>query len=383
MAPLGVDHMGARVTTDEALPADEASGPARPPRRDVPIIRVLSIDGGGLRGVIPLRILIELERLTGRGAATLFDVVAGTSTGGVVAMALCRPDDDGRPAMSAATILEIYLKWAPLIFIKPTLRTAFALARKRPGRLALRQRVGALVTPRKYGNARYSAEGIESLYKDCMGDARLADAITDVIVPAYDWKAGRAVVFRSRAAKRDGINPTMVEVSRATSAAPTYFPPMRITGEGGKEMICIDGGVAANNPSTVAYYEALVEERELGTDADFLMVSLGTGRPPEEIPTYEELWSRGWLSLGMGMLNVVFDGTSEIADELMRVIISAKEPYSRYFRFQTDLRGCSLDLDDSSAENLAALCRLGDQLVEERRADLETLAERLMIAPTA
>jgi hypothetical protein len=85
----------------------------------------------------------------------------------------------------------------------------------------------------------------------------------------------------------------------------------------------------------------------------------------------------------MGMLNVVFDGTSEIADELMRVIISAKEPYSRYFRFQTELRGCSLDLDDSSAENLAALCRLGDELVEERRVDLETLAERLLIAPSA
>ena len=383
MAPLGVDHMGGRVTTDQALPADEASGPARPPRRDVPIIRVLSIDGGGLRGVIPLRILMELERLTGRGAATLFDVVAGTSTGGVVALALCRPDADGKPAMSAARILEIYCEWAPKIFVKPKLRSALPLLRQKSSRAAVRQRVGALVTPKRYGNARYSAEGIGSLYRDCLGDARLVDALTDVIVPSYDWKAGRAVVFRSRSAKSGGLNPTMVEVARATSAAPTYFPPMRLDGEDGRELICIDGGVAANNPVTVAYYEALVEERQLGVDSDFLIVSLGTGRPPEEIPTYEELWSKGWLSLGMGMLNVVFDGTSEIADELMRVIMSAKEPHSRYFRFQTDLRGCSLDLDDSSAENLAALCRLGDQLVEERRVDLESLAERLLIAPSA
>ena len=369
------------MTSDDALPREELSGPAPAPRRDVPIIRVLSIDGGGLRGIIPLRILMELERLTGRGAATLFDVVAGTSTGGVVALALCRPDADGSPAMSAAKILEIYVKWAPLIFVKPSIRTVSTLVRDHAGRVILRQRVGALVAPRRYGNARYGAEGIEGLYQECFGDARLADALTDVIVPSYDWKAGRAVVFRSRAAKRDGYNPTMVEVSRATSAAPTYFPPMRMTGEAGQEMICIDGGLAANNPATVAYYEALVEERILGVDADFLIVSLGTGRPPEEIPTYEELWSRGWLSLGMGMLNVVFDGTSEIADELMRVIISSKEPYSRYFRFQTELRGCSLDLDDSTAGNLAALRGLGDQLVEERRADLELLAELLMVAP--
>ena len=369
------------MSIDDASTAGEVGAPSRA-QRDVPIIRVLSIDGGGLRGVIPLRVLMELERLTGRGAATLFDVVAGTSTGGVVALGLCRPDADGNPAMSASDILDVYLKWAPRIFVKPTVRNAFTLLRKGSTRAAVRQRVGALLTPRRYGNARYGAEGIESLYRDCMGEAHLGDALTDVIVPSYDWKAGRAVVFRSRSAKNSDFNPTMVEVSRATSAAPTYFPPMRMTGEGGRELVCIDGGVAANNPATVAYYEALVEERELGVDSDFLIVSLGTGRPPEEIPTYEELWSKGWLSLGMGMLNVVFDGTSEIADELMRVIMSAKEPHSRYFRFQTDLRGCSLDLDNSSPENMAALCRLGDELVEERRADLEALAERLMVAPT-
>ena len=178
------------MTIDDALPPGEVSTASRAPR-DVPIIRVLAIDGGGLRGIIPLRVLMELERLTGRGAATLFDVVAGTSTGGVVALALCRPDADGKPAMSAARILEIYLEWAPKIFVKPKLRTAVPLLRQKASRAAMRQRVGALVTPRRYGNARYSAEGIENLYKDCMGDARLVDALTDVIVPAYDWKAGR------------------------------------------------------------------------------------------------------------------------------------------------------------------------------------------------
>ena len=177
------------MTIDDALPQGEVSTASRAPR-DVPIIRVLAIDGGGLRGIIPLRVLMELERLTGRGAATLFDVVAGTSTGGVVALALCRPDADGKPAMSAAKILEIYCEWAPKIFIKPKLRTAVPLLRQKASRAAVRQRVGALVTPRRYGNARYSAEGIGNLYKDCLGDARLVDALTDVIVPVLRLEGG-------------------------------------------------------------------------------------------------------------------------------------------------------------------------------------------------
>ena len=101
--------------------------------------------------MIPLRVLMELERLTGRGTATPFDVVAGTSTGGVAALALTRPDVDGNPAMSAVKILEIYVKWAPKIFVKPNLRTVSGLVRDRAGRVVLRQRVVALVAPRRDG----------------------------------------------------------------------------------------------------------------------------------------------------------------------------------------------------------------------------------------
>jgi uncharacterized protein len=349
-------------------------------QRDKPVIRILSIDGGGMRGIIPMRVLSELERVTGRRAATMFDVVAGTSTGGVIALALSRPGGpDGGPLLTAQEVLDVYMSWGPKIFPDTRLRELPKLLRAKSTRAALRQKVGAVVSPRRYGNARYGADGLEGLFRDALGDTRLSDAVTDVIVPSYDWRAGRSVTFRSREARAGrGPDPTMAQVARATTAAPTYFAPVRLpVDDERKELVLIDGGVAANNPTSVAYYEGLAQERIRGIDVDFLIVSLGTGRPPEEVPTYEQIFSRNWLRLGMGMLGVFMDGSSEIVDELMRNVMTAKEPYGRYWRFNVDLRGCSLDLDDASPQNMSSLVAIADQLIAERRADFEEIAELL------
>lgn len=242
------------------------------------------------------------------------------------------------------------------------------------------QKVGAAVLPRRYGNARYFPGGLERVLTDAYGELRLSQALKTVVIPTYDWKAGRALVFNSREAREgSGPNPRMRELARGTTAAPTYFAPLRLHLEDGREVALIDGGVAANNPVSVAYYEALLLEEKEKQDLDMLVVSLGTGRPPEEVPTYEQLWSRGWLSLGMGMLSVVFDGTSELSDELMRKVITKKEPGSRYFRYQTDIRGgCSLHLDDASPRNIRNLVRLGEHMVAENKDSFAILAEMLL-----
>jgi predicted acylesterase/phospholipase RssA len=170
----------------------------------------------------------------------------------------------------------------------------------------------------------------------------------------------------------------MAQVAQGTTAAPTYFPPLHLESEGDlDEVVLIDGGLAANNPTSVAYYEGLAEERDLGIDVDFLIVSLGTGRPPEEVPTYQEIFSRSWLKLGMGLMGVIMDGTSEIVDELMRNIMVAKEPYGRYWRFQVDLKDCSLDMDRSDAAHLDHLIAIADELIAERQDDFRQIAEQL------
>lgn len=355
----------------EPVMQDQAVGMAN-------VIRVLSIDGGGIRGIIPARILVELEERTGRRLGELFDVVAGTSTGALIALGLVKPGGSGSPALAMQEILDFYVQHGHEIFPKIPLRTVIRHPRRSDAMAATYQRFGAVVMPRRFGNSRYRAVGLERVL-EAFGDAKLSQAVTDVVIPAYDWKAGRALVFRSRAA-RDGEGPdaSMRDVARGTTAAPTYFPPHRLMLDDGHEVVLIDGGVVANNPISAAYFEALHREAVEGRDLDVMVVSLGTGRPIEAIPTYQELWSRSWLSLGMGLLGVVMDGTSEIADELLGHIIRKKEPGSRFWRFQTELTGCNLAMDDASPANVQALLGLAERVIEERSDDLDEIARILV-----
>ncbi|MDX6697875.1 MAG: hypothetical protein QOE65_1272 [Solirubrobacteraceae bacterium] len=345
------------------------------------VVRVLSIDGGGIRGIIPARVLVELERIAERPIAELFDIVAGTSTGGLIALAAAKPDAAGRPAMSAQDILAVYLQDGETMFPDLTPRKLVRRVAWQASKQHVYQRAGALVWPGRFGNARYLAADIEGVLERTLGDTRLSEALVDVVVPTYDWRAGRALLFTSYDARAQPTRDLLMrDVARGTTAAPTYFPPLQMTLPDGREVALIDGGVVANNPVSVAYYEALRHETESPREVDVMSVSLGTGRPPEEVPTYEELWSRSWLRLGMGMLGTVFDGTSEIAEELMRSISACREPRSRFWRFQAELHGCSLAMDDATPRNMNALLGLAERMIVDQRAELEEIA-RVLTAP--
>jgi predicted acylesterase/phospholipase RssA len=339
------------------------------------------LDGGGMRGVMSVRVLVELERLSGRPIADLFDVIAGTSTGGMIALGLTKPGSDGKPELSAQEVLDTYMNDGGKIFPRAAFRP-LRWEKVRASRPIVVQRIGALARPARYGNARYPTDGLTEVLQQMLGTTRLAEALADVIIPSYDWKAGRAYVFRSRMARQHGsFDPTMAQVARATTAAPTYFPAFRLRSPG-RELVLIDGGVVANNPASIAYYEALWQSHEEGRpDPDFVVVSVGTGRPPEAIPTYQELWSRNWLRMGMGMLGVVFDGTSEIVDDLLTEVIRPRHPHSRYWRLNTDLQGVRLNLDDASATQLEKLVGLAERMIDDRRDDIREMAK--MLAPAA
>jgi predicted acylesterase/phospholipase RssA len=334
-----------------------------------------------MRGIIPTRICVELERMTGQPIADLFDIVAGTSTGALVTLALVRPDKEGRPAYSAEDVLRLYIEDGPVLFPQVQLRRLTKVGYWGQRRQDAYQRVGAMVAPKEFGNARYRAQGLERTLKKAMGDAKLSEALADTVVPCYEWKAGRTMVFRSRTAK-SGETPDLLmrEVARGTTAAPTFFPPLKLTLSDGQEVVLIDGGMAANNPVTVALHEAFVQQSLSGERRDMHVVSLGTGRPPEDVPTFQELWSRGWLSLGMGMLGVVFDGTSEINDELSRELIATK-PGSRYWRLNTDIRGARLAMDDPSDSQITGLLRLAKRLIQQNREQLEEICNVLTSVP--
>ena len=192
-------------------------------------MNVLSVDGGGIRGLIPAMVLANLEERTGKRTAELFDLIAGTSTGGIIALALTVPGEDGEPRWTANDLVDLYLTEGPRIFHHSI------------GRL-LESGLGLL-------DEKYDARPLEDALKKYLGEAMISHAVTDVMVTSYDLEHRKPFFFKTDRAK---VKPEhdwlMREAARATSAAPTYFEPEKLTADGEVFALC-DGGVFANNPA--------------------------------------------------------------------------------------------------------------------------------------
>jgi uncharacterized protein len=210
------------------------------------LVKVLSIDGGGIRGIIPASVLADLERRLDAPIGERFDLITGTSTGGIIALALTAPGGDGKPANSAAAVVELYKSKGHEIFSRSVWHEIRAV-----------------------GNAleeKYPASGIESVLKEYLGETRLKDAVTEVFITAYEIEDRIPWFFSSRdAATRPGYDFAMWEVGRATSAAPTYFEPAKLPSHGLNERgywALVDGGVFANNPALCGLTEAITNYRQ-------------------------------------------------------------------------------------------------------------------------
>jgi patatin-like phospholipase/acyl hydrolase len=288
---------------------------------------VLAIDGGGIRGLIPALVLAELERRCDRRAGELFDLIAGTSTGAIIACALARPEP-----LAARRIAELYERDGPRIFDRSLLKR--------------------ITSAEGYLDERYESDGLVEVLGSHLGTVRLRDARPPLLITAYDIERRSAVFLRST------DDASMVDAAHASSAAPTYFEPVRVDGA-----TLIDGGVFATNPAMCGYAEAAGQLD--------LLVSLGTGEQTRPL-RYEDVRGWGRLEWATPILDVVFDGSADAVDEQASALLG-----DRYIRLQTRLDEASDDLDDASAGNLAALRREAERLIAARSRDLDRLCEQL------
>src|SRR5687768_18078831 len=132
-------------------------------------MKVLCIDGGGIRGLIPALVLDEIERRTGRRIADMVDLLAGTSTGGLLACGLARPGAGGRPRYTAAELADLYVQEGPKIFDRSLVKTITS--------------VGGLA------DERYDDAALEDTLARYLGDTRLSGALRDLLITAYDIEA--------------------------------------------------------------------------------------------------------------------------------------------------------------------------------------------------
>jgi patatin-like phospholipase/acyl hydrolase len=316
-------------------------------------INVLSIDGGGIRGIIPAMVLSEIESRTGKRICQLFDIIAGTSTGGILALGLTKPESPGssEPAFKAADLVGLYEDNGQAIFPKNAwgkLGTVF--------------------------RAQYPALGIETLLDKYFGNARLKDALTRVIITSYDVENRNAFFFRSANAKIAAIQESydypMKYVARATSAAPTYFPPAKIPKGATKEYWpLVDGGVFANNPAMCAYVEAL----GLNPNAEICVVSLGTGEAQQtSYADKADTW--GLLGWARPIITITMDGPGDTVDYQLKKLLHTRN----YYRFQTKLTNVSDALDKTDAANIKRLKEITEEMITEQNERIKKACSRLL-----
>jgi len=289
---------------------------------------VLSIDGGGIKGIIAALALEEIERQIGKPISDCFDLICGVSTGGIIASILTIPDDDGRPKYKASDVVKFYREEGRRIFRKRSKIPFYYLFKS------------------KYRHSR-----LKDAIRSRIGDLPFNHLTNRVMIPCYDLIERRPYFFKNW--YPDIINVATYQVATATSSAPTYFDPQICNmGNGSTRKLLVDGSVAVNNPTACAYAEA----KRLWGNEEIFVVSIGTGDVTDPIEN-QKRW--GFLNWYPEVIEVLVDAPTNTVDYQLRNMIPR-----HYVRFQNKINYSSEKLDDVSFRNIRRLLTEGKSFVE-------------------
>ena len=349
-------------------------------------VRILSIDGGGIRGIIPGQILVVLEQMlqhkTADSRARLadfFDLVAGTSTGGILTCVYLTPEAPsspgaGRPMFSAEDAVELYIERGDDVFDASVWHRV-----KSAGGLR---------------DEKYPAGGLEGVLADYLAARKLSELVKPCLVTAYDIKRRRAHFFNQFDARQARRADFLVrDVARATSAAPTYFEVAHVKSMTNIPYALVDGGLFANNPAMCAYAEARQFSRDFSTKyglgevpagerltaKDMMILSLGAGTVKRRYE-YELAKDWGLLEWARPVLDIMMTGVSETVDYQLRQIFDAVGRPEQYLRIDPKLDGASPSLDNVDLKNLRALRKVGNAAARQHKAELNRFADLLLKA---
>ncbi|TVT99410.1 hypothetical protein EJB05_55230, partial [Eragrostis curvula] len=391
------------------------------------ILTVLSIDGGGIRGLIPGTILCYLEQqlqeLDGPDAriADYFDVIAGTSTGGLITAMLAAPGKGNRPLFAAKEINKFYYDHGPEIFppsscwVQKICSTIFNLA----------------LGPKYNGKALH-----KHIKKLLPKELKVADTLANIVVPTFDVKKMQPVIFSTFEAKKEAHkNALLSDVCIGTSAAPTYFPPISFMtkDDDGKthEYHLVDGGVVANNPTMAAMSmlnkemlrlrqkltatpddkhkvhrrinsgdETMTAMLELSEEAlrenegqkhvesleykNFIIISIGTGKPSRQRSTARKILPSGAYSIGPRI--VTAPRSSTFSDKqtptwststprcASRILVARTTTSVSRYLHPDNLEGNTASMDCATNENMDDLIKIGNDLLKKpvARVNIDT-----------
>ncbi len=330
--------------------------------------RILSIDGGGIRGIIPGMILVALEEKIRRQSqnqncylSDYFEFFAGTSTGGIlIALLLCPdPENNNRPKYSAQQALDIYLHHGTEIFTTSSWRRFLS-------------EFGLL-------SELYDETILEKVLQGYLGDLKLSQLIKPCLMTAYNIELRKNHLFRQQKAISHGPSRDFLvrDVCRATTAAPTYFSVAQIFSLAGTRYPLLDGGVFAHNPSICALLEVLKTFQTFNIE-DVHILSLGTGLAKNAY-NYEDFKKKKAISIGPALVDIMSSGSSESNDYFLRQLFRSVKKQANYIRLEpANLSSIEPSLDAASPGNIQKLVSLADKLISENEELLDALAMDLI-----
>ena len=338
-------------------------------------ISILSLDGGGIRDIIPGVVLSYLEkRLQSLDNSELkigdyFDFIAGTSTGGILACTYLVKGEDGKAKYSAEEALNLYLQEGNKIFhkdIRTKVKSGFGLLDEKYGDDALQ-------------------ENLKRIFEDLL----LSSFIKPCLITAYEITSRSAYFFNSA----DSLIHSMYDfkirdVARSTSAAPTYFEPAKVQSQSGQTFYFIDGGMFANNPALCAYAEARKlkfseilkreDKPDLPSAKDMITVSVGTGtvKKPYYFSDLKNAGELGWIQ---PVIDILMSGNTETVDyqlAQMYETLSGKNK-NNYYRLEPSLREALSEMDLATSANLENLKQAGLWFVNKNNETLDEIAGKI------
>ncbi|XP_043708653.1 patatin-like protein 2 [Telopea speciosissima] len=363
------------------------------------LVTILSIDGGGVRGIIPATILAFLEsrlqELDGEQAriADYFDLIAGTSTGGLITALLTTPNQNHRPLCAAKDIKAFYFKECPKIFseeARPTkhaiggLRFPWVDEAKWKSTGIWKKIIGTTYVSIKLFMAwlftavfqpKYDGKYLHNMIKETLGQTRLGDTLTAVLIPSFDIKFLNPIFFSTSQGRRDvSKNVLLSDAVISSSAAPYYLPPYCFEAFSRKYNL-VDGGVAANNPTLLAIREAtkMNGEQDPSSSIDYrgyLVLSLGTGAAKRDgYEVQEGNWGLfDWFtSKGTApLLDIFFTAMDDMVQIYLSFIFQGHHCRSNYLRIQDEtLKTDEASTDDSSLKCLMKLEKFANDLLDK------------------
>jgi patatin-like phospholipase/acyl hydrolase len=335
------------------------------------IFTVLSIEGGGVRGVIPARILQEIEERSGKPIAELFDIVGGVSTGAILGGCLLSPDpkNPSKPRYTAKEALNFYHKLSGKVFPEMRFKGIRQLSS------------GALYDPKP----------LEDGLKEHFGDLKMKDMLTHFLIPVVDIKNFKPVWISHLKGQKDNSpegwdSMLLRDTIRGATSAPTFFPvkyyettPNEETPDVKYRHALIDGGFFGGN----SMQHLLAEAQKLAPpDAEIIIVHIGTGSPengmsPEEFNGYGPL---GLLSNANGniLISLVIKMSIRACVDEMKTEIG-----DRFFLFDDSIipkknpNGPSISMDDAREENLKKLEKHAEGIIRNHSAEIDRLCSIL------